>query len=164
MKNNFNKIIIIFIIALLITIILNLFLYTSKKNLSSLSLDNYIKIDSINTSLYGVNLIISCNMITMTPTSDQIYSIQRGLENRITSRPLTHDLIKSIFNTFKIEVIMVKIIDYNNGVYFANLILKQGNKILNIDSRPSDAIAIAVRLNKPVYIKEDLLKRGLKFC
>ena len=100
----------------------------------------------------------------MTPTRDQIYSIQKGLENKIEFRPLTHDLIKSILDVFGIEVLMVKITDYKGGVYFANLILKQGNKILNIDSRPSDAIAIAIRLNKPIYIKEDLLKYGLKFC
>ena len=164
MKNKINKIIMLLIVLILIATILNIFSYFSKKELKELSLNNYVKIESVNTSPDTIYLITQCHVITMMPTRDQIYSIQGGLEDRIEFRPLTHDLMKSIFDVFKIEGIMAKITDYKDGVYFANLILKRGNKILNIDSRPSDAIAVAVRLDKPIYIKEDLLKYGLKFC
>jgi bifunctional DNase/RNase len=52
---------------------------------------------------------------------------------------------------------MVKIESFSGGAYFAKLLLQQGNKILNLDSRPSDAIAIAVRTNAPVYVSKDIM-------
>jgi bifunctional DNase/RNase len=60
---------------------------------------------------------------------------------------------------------MVKITEVKNNTFFGKLILRQNGKILSLDSRPSDATAIAVRTNSPIYVKTELLKEfGKKIC
>jgi hypothetical protein len=60
---------------------------------------------------------------------------------------------------------MAKVVDLRNGTYIGRLIVKQGTTILGLDARPSDATAIAVRANAPIYIREDLLHEyGEKVC
>jgi uncharacterized protein len=75
-------------------------------------------------------------------------------------RPLTHDLISSIFAGFGITVERVIITELKNSTYFARLILQQqnelGRKIVEIDARPSDCIAIATAQKKPIYVLASL--------
>jgi len=75
-------------------------------------------------------------------------------------RPLTHDLIASIFTGFGISVERVVITELKNSTYFARLILQQqnelGRKIVEIDARPSDCIAIATAQKKPIYVSAAL--------
>jgi len=93
----------------------------------------------------------------------QAESIERGLEKKIEFRPLTHDLVNNIFNLLEIKVLMVKIYDIKNNTFIANTIIQQGNKVLVLDSRPSDGIALAIRQNAPIYMKLDLLKKYGKY-
>jgi bifunctional DNase/RNase len=58
---------------------------------------------------------------------------------------------------------MVKIVEIRNNTFIGRLILQQGNKVVSLDSRPSDGIAIAVRTGSPVYIKESLMKEQGKY-
>jgi len=78
-------------------------------------------------------------------------------------RPLTHDLIGSIFSGFSIEVERVVITELKNATYYARLILKQenelGRKIVELDARPSDSLAIATAQKKPVYVSTDLFEQ-----
>ncbi len=75
-------------------------------------------------------------------------------------RPLTHDLMNSIFKGFGITVERVVITELKNSTYFARLILKQQNelglKIVEVDARPSDCIAIATSLKKPLFVATQL--------
>src|SRR5882757_9488485 len=75
-------------------------------------------------------------------------------------RPLTHDLIASIFKGFDIRVERVVITELKNSTYFARLTLKQenelGQKIVEIDARPSDSIAIATAQKKPIFVRSAL--------
>jgi uncharacterized protein len=78
-------------------------------------------------------------------------------------RPLTHDLISSIFTGFGITVERVVITELKNSTYFARLILQQqnelGRKIVEIDARPSDCIAIATAQKKPIYVSASLFEQ-----
>ena len=78
-------------------------------------------------------------------------------------RPLTHDLINQVFQGFGITVQRVVITDLKNSTYFARLILKQENelglKIVEVDARPSDCIALATSLKKPLYVAGPLFEQ-----
>ena len=77
-------------------------------------------------------------------------AIALEIEGIVTPRPMTHDLIKKIIDELDDEISQVYINDLQDGTFFSKLILK--NSGIEIDSRPSDAIALAVRFNCPIYI------------
>lgn len=79
-------------------------------------------------------------------------AISRGLEEVVTLRPMTHDLIKQILDTFQVSLTQVVINDLKGNTFYANLYLTVDGKELIVDSRPSDAIALAVRLKAPVFV------------
>ena len=78
-------------------------------------------------------------------------------------RPLTHDLMQSIFKGFGISVERVVITELKNSTYFARLILLQQNeiarKIVEIDARPSDCLALATAQKKPIYVANTLFQQ-----
>jgi uncharacterized protein len=82
------------------------------------------------------------------------------LENLEPPRPLTHDLIKKICDQFDITIIEVVIHKLEEGVFFSKLICNNGEKEYAIDSRTSDAVAIALRFGCPIYINEDILEKA----
>ena len=79
------------------------------------------------------------------------------LENMTPSRPLTHDLFKTFASTFEINIKEVIIYNLVEGIFFAKLICKQDGAEIEIDARTSDAIALAVRFNCPVFTFEFIL-------
>jgi bifunctional DNase/RNase len=82
------------------------------------------------------------------------------LENLDPPRPLTHDLFKKFADQFNIAVIEVMIYKLEEGVFFSKLVCNNGEKEYSIDSRTSDAVAIALRFNCPIYITEDILEKA----
>ena len=82
------------------------------------------------------------------------------LENLEPPRPLTHDLIKKICDQFDITIIEVVIHKLEEGVFFSKLTCNNGEKEWDIDSRTSDAVAIALRVGCPIYIHEDILEKA----
>lgn len=87
-------------------------------------------------------------------------SISMAMEGHQTSRPLTHDLARIIIERLGFHVDRVLVDDEYNSIYYAKLILAQrgnGNGV-EIDCRPSDAIAIAVRTEAPIYVAEHLME------
>jgi len=86
--------------------------------------------------------------------------IGMALRGTPKDRPLTHDLIGHIFQGFGIAVERVVITELKNSTYFARLILKQenelGSKIVELDARPSDCLAIAAAQKKPVFVSQRL--------
>lgn len=80
---------------------------------------------------------------------------------RITpNRPMTHDLFKSFAHNFKFEVNEVLISDLKEGVFFAKLICSNAHQTVEIDSRPSDAIAIGIRFGVPIFTYEAVLSEA----
>ncbi len=82
------------------------------------------------------------------------------LENLEPPRPLTHDLFKKFADQFNIAVIEVMIDKLEEGVFFSKLVCNNGDKEFLIDSRTSDAVAIALRFACPIYINEDILEKA----
>lgn len=84
-------------------------------------------------------------------------SIAIELEKIKTPRPLTHDLFKSLATSFKISINEVIINKFSEGVFYAILICSDGANELEIDSRTSDAIALALRFHCPIYTFESIM-------
>ena len=84
-------------------------------------------------------------------------SIAIELEKIKTPRPLTYDLFKSFATTFNIAVTEVIINKFSEGVFYAILVCNDGNNEMEIDSRTSDAIALALRFECPIYTFEDII-------
>ena len=85
-------------------------------------------------------------------------SIAVALEKMTPSRPLTHDLIKNICGTVKLDLTEIIINNLVDGVFYAQLICKMGNETIEIDSRTSDALALAVRFDCPIYTYEFIME------
>ena len=79
------------------------------------------------------------------------------LEKMTPNRPLTHDLFKSFATSFGIELEEVVVYNLVEGVFFAKLYCRQNGELMEIDARTSDAIALAVRFNCPIYTYEFVL-------
>ena len=85
-------------------------------------------------------------------------AISRGIEGVVTFRPMTHDLMKQILDTFHVAVRRVVINEIRGNTYYANLHLSVEGKDLIVDSRPSDAIALAVRVKAPIFVADSVLE------
>jgi bifunctional DNase/RNase len=79
------------------------------------------------------------------------------IEKIIPNRPMTHDLFKSFANNFHFTVEEIIISDLKEGVFFAKIVCSDGLKKIEIDARPSDAIAIGLRFDSPIYTFENIL-------
>lgn len=87
-------------------------------------------------------------------------AINLELQNaRRINRPLTHDLIKSLIEHLGGRVIHILINDMRRDVFYARLVIEKDGEQLEIDSRPSDAIAIAVRAKAPIFVNEAVLEK-----
>ncbi len=84
-------------------------------------------------------------------------AIAVALDNMRPSRPLTHDLIKMMCDTFDINLKQVYISKLQDGVFYSNLICEQNGEEYDIDSRTSDALAMAVRFHCPIFVEESIL-------
>lgn len=85
-------------------------------------------------------------------------AISRGLEDGVTLRPMTHDLMKQILDTFQVSLTRVVINDIKGNTFYATLYLNVEGKEIAVDSRPSDAIALAVRVKAPIFIAEPVVE------
>ena len=79
------------------------------------------------------------------------------------SRPLTHDLLKNVFSSLHAKLIQIQIFSLLDNVFFGKIIAEIGDEIIEIDSRPSDAIALAIRAHIPIMVEYDILEQaGIK--
>lgn len=93
--------------------------------------------------------------------SAEASAIIRKIENLVVSRPMTHDLITDIIKQTGYRLDRVEISDVEKETYFASLVLvdKDGKEI-EVDSRPSDAIAVAIRIDAPIFVSANVLASG----
>ena len=82
------------------------------------------------------------------------------LEKVISPRPMTHDLLRSAIETLRARVDRVVITDLRDNVFFAMIHLLRGEEHLAIDARPSDAMALALRVNAPIFVEDAVLKKS----
>ncbi len=87
-------------------------------------------------------------------------SIALALGKVVTPRPLTHDLIKNVIHGLKMKATKVVITEIIDNTYYAGIYIdKGGGSEIPIDSRPSDAIAVAIRINIPIFVDESVIER-----
>jgi bifunctional DNase/RNase len=87
-------------------------------------------------------------------------AIATELEKITFSRPMTHDLIYELLKTLGVEVVKVEIHDLRNNTFFANIHLLKDNETMVVDSRPSDAIALALRAKAQIYVDEKVIEKS----
>lgn len=85
-------------------------------------------------------------------------SIAFKLQGSVPPRPLTHDLFQALLAQFGITLLEVDIYKYENGVFFARMVLKQGSYITHVESRTSDAVSIALRTKSPIFTTEKIMQ------
>jgi len=83
-----------------------------------------------------------------------------AIENMPPTRPLTHDLMKNFMTAFDVELHEIVINDLQEGIFFSKLVCSSQNDTIEIDSRTSDALALAVRFGCPIYTYEDILEKA----
>ena len=93
---------------------------------------------------------------------NEAHAIARELENIKTPRPMTHDLMKSMLERVKATVERVVINDLRNNTYYAEISLTQGDSQFDVDSRPSDAIALALRVRAPIFAARKVMETAGK--
>ncbi|WKK87615.2 bifunctional nuclease family protein [Marivirga arenosa] len=82
------------------------------------------------------------------------------IEKIVPNRPMTHDLFKSFAHSFNYSVKEIVISDLKEGVFFAKIVCDNGMETVEIDSRPSDAIAIGIRFDAPIYTYEKIMSEA----
>jgi len=85
-------------------------------------------------------------------------AIAMELQGIVPPRPMTHDLLKNVLDTFSLSVERIVITDLRDNTFFATIRLKSPTEAVDVDSRPSDAIALAVRTGAPIYCEESVLE------
>lgn len=125
-----------------------------------------VTIDSIRVSLMSQSRIVilkdvdSERYLPIWIGACEADAITVTLQDVEVSRPLTHDLLKNIIAEMGGEVDHIVISDLRNDVFYARIVMDASGKQMEIDSRPSDALALAVRLHVPVYIEETVMQKA----
>jgi bifunctional DNase/RNase len=125
-----------------------------------------VTIDSIRVSLMSQDRMVVLKEID----SDRYLPIWIGpfeadaitiqLQGVQVARPLTHDLLKSLIHTLNVKVSHITVNDLRNNTFFAEIVLDVKGEELQIDSRPSDAIALAVRVGAPIFVAEHVMEQA----
>lgn len=113
------------------------------------------------TGVYGLVLAeeVAKRRLMIIVGAPEAQSIAFKLQNLEPPRPLTHDLMNNILNDFYIQLLEVEIYKFDDGIFYSQLLLQQGERIMPVDSRTSDAIALALRLNAPIYTTEHIMQK-----
>ncbi len=90
----------------------------------------------------------------------EAYAIAIELQGTSSPRPLTHDLLKNVINDLGAKIVSIVISDLIDDIFYARIILDVAGRHVEVDSRPSDAIALAVRAKSPIYVEESVLERA----
>lgn len=87
-------------------------------------------------------------------------AIASELEEVKFSRPMTHDLLKNIIEQVEAEVLKIEVCDLKDNTYYALIHLRHGERELSIDARPSDALALSLRVHAPIFVAEEVIKQS----
>jgi len=103
---------------------------------------------------------LNCRIIPIWMGMSEATQLGMALEGNRFARPMTHDLFIDALTNLDTAVEHVNISKVEGQTFFAQLCLRQGNRNILLDARPSDAIALAVRENAPIFIEEDVLSKA----
>jgi bifunctional DNase/RNase len=89
-------------------------------------------------------------------------AIAMEIEKVTAPRPFTHDLIKNLLNGLNAHVHKIVVTELRDDTFFAVIWMERDGKVISIDSRPSDALAVALRVDCPIFVEEEVLKSSKK--
>jgi hypothetical protein len=95
--------------------------------------------------------------LQMVIQKEQAEAINRRLMGSTLSRPMTHDLLANVIERLSGKLERIEIIDLQNATFYAQLSIRQDGQVIEIDSRPSDAIALGIANSVPIYVAEHVL-------
>lgn len=87
-------------------------------------------------------------------------AIASEMEGIKFSRPMTHDLLKNMMDMVDVKVARIEVSDLKDNTYYAVIHFKQGEKEMTLDARPSDALAISLRVKAPIFVAEEVIKQS----
>jgi len=87
-------------------------------------------------------------------------AIASELEGIKFSRPMTHDLLKNIMETLNAKVNRVEVCDLKDNTYYASVFIDYNGKEISIDARPSDALALSLRVNAPIFVSDKVIQKS----
>jgi len=87
-------------------------------------------------------------------------AIASEMEGIRFSRPMTHDLLKNMMDMVNLEVMKIEVCDLKNNTYYALIHFKSGDKEMSIDARPSDALALSLRVKAPIFVAEQVIQNS----
>jgi uncharacterized protein len=93
---------------------------------------------------------------------DEANAIALEIEKVSTPRPMTHDLIKNVLAGLDARVHKVVVTELKDDTFYAVIWMERDGKIISVDSRPSDALALALRVDCPIFVEEEVLKTSKK--
>lgn len=111
-----------------------------------------------------LSFIYNCKEVSAAITAERAYGLHLIVQKRTLVRPTTYDLLNDLIESFEIKPKLVKIYRHDD-IYVADLIVEKDNKMFKIDTRPSDALAIAFKLQTPAYAEAKAFEEdGKKIC
>ena len=125
-----------------------------------------VVIDSIRVSLMSQHRIVilkdvaSDRFLTIWIGQNEAEAITVALQEIEVVRPLTHDLLRNVLTSLGAEVVSVNIVELKSDIFYARIALRVDGKDVEIDSRPSDALALAVRAHVPIYVAEAVMREA----
>ncbi len=125
-----------------------------------------VQIDSVRVHLMTPNRLVVLKQINserylpiwVGPYEAEAITI--ALQEVEMSRPLTHDLLKNVFNTFNARIMRVEIVKLENDTYYGTIVAEFNGKEVRVDSRSSDAIALSVRAHVPILVHASVMEKG----
>ncbi len=127
--------------------------------------EGFVKLDSIKVEGTSVAVISNCKAIIAETSPERAMALFNAINNKTAERPDIYESTATVLQSFdiKLEAVLVHKVDEN--VYYADSYFRVGNKILQLDMKPSDAITIALRSGAAVYYKKQLFDTvGQKVC
>lgn len=122
-----------------------------------------VTIDSIRVSLMSQQRIVILrekNAERYLPIWIGVYeaeSITIALQEVEVARPLTHDLLRNVFNLLNARILRVEVVSLRDDTFYGNIIVETDGRVIEVDSRPSDALAIAVRAHVPILVARSVM-------
>ncbi|UCG95776.1 MAG: bifunctional nuclease family protein [archaeon] len=130
-----------------------------------MDMNDYVEADIVRVIDTTVVLGNNCTAIVAQTSEERARSIELGLKDEIEIRPNTHDIFADALKSFNVTLESVTVDSFRDGIYYATIHLKRDNQRLRLDSKPSDAIALSLRTDSPLYIKKELLRsQGQNIC
>lgn len=127
--------------------------------------DEYVEIDSISVDGTTIAVVSGCKALVAETSPERAQAIQYGLEGKIEDRPTIYDIFTEVLDTYNMSVVSMAIERRDDRFYYSNIVLRSPTRVLKLDIKPSDAMALCLRNNATMYINKTLLEEdGIDWC